>query len=360
MSYKGKKAPAPIAHRHANKKKEIEYESSNDEEDMSSEIEEEIGEEQKQGYVTQEQAEIDAAVAPDETRGKHITTMLTKNANFIDIDLDVVASLNELDAGHVSAVVSIPPEHLKHLKQNMAQINRHEASDEHLAGDTRRMFITAATILSHANDGPIAVEWKTNAMLARSLHSNGAAWHRIQPGTKWTALTKDVFSPVSIMDEEAYQTGMVCTPEVVNETITIKEPSKNNPKGSATVTKDSLAHRTIRSNINSSKLDRKELTQDQIDNLFRKNYKGNEIEIPLKFAKELKAGMLAAANDVLARCIDAEKDLVFTLAPSNGNERFGTVAGLHGQVVGSEIDADVAMNRRNLYHTTVRLTYGTF
>lgn len=86
-----------------------------------------------------------------------------------------------------------------------------------------------------------------------------------------------------------------------------------------------------------------------------------KVEITYDMGKELYEFLAKPIREVLERCINLE-DFNVEYVRADGESEFNSPNGLHGQIIGSELDEDHkirddVLNKRGVFHVMARLSY---
>lgn len=296
-------------------------------EEQYSDVDEEVNEE----VVEQVNVESDVASIPT-----HVTEENFKGVKEILLNMTWNGTPEEFAQNKAKCTWSFASSMPRHLKHNLSDVNRDVAGDENLHGSLKRTVPLGFEIVSHRSSAPSDSEIKIPGLMPQVISSHGAALWVVPADTPYTYMhNTKVFEPVNFIDEHMLETMQVCTFEDLKEDIQVKAAGKGKA-GYGTVAVGTLAHAQLLEFLNAGKWDQ-HLGEEEIVQILNTPEHRRTIEVPVQVALDLRKELEQPLKDLEKRCIDMEKFQAH-LARADGNPHFNSPEGLHGQLVGSDID----------------------
>lgn len=304
--------------------------------DVDEEVNEEVGSDVDQAPVG---SEVAAPKQHVKLEGKYA------NAETVFLDVCFKGSPEDFEKGIASREWNFKQELLRHFKQNMADKDRHLASDDQLAGHIKRIVPMGLRLVQQMDTLPFAGQITNKKMLPKNIHATGAALHRCEP-CALTPVNINLFNPVSLIDADMIEKGRMCTPEMVNDTVNIVEPTGKNKSGYGTVViRDddgkTLAYKTLANHVRKSNtLAGEKFSREQVRAILSPPAKAKSVEISAVQAAALKARLLKDVDNLLSRCMDLESDLTFHFERADGESSFNSPNMLEGSLIGAVVNAE--------------------
>lgn len=326
-------------------------------------IEYEQGSDIDEAIMTEEPLNEAADYRVDESIGRHLSTDVFKQVQSIIVDIDVMASPDELARGFVPSEWKLLPHLSKKLKQNLALKNRDVAGDADHAGDLRRCIPLQFEILQQANTLPFFMGIRAPGMMDKTVYRQGACLWRVPPDTATMALPIGAgmaFEPTNVIDRHMYNNFRVCTPEDLAESITVVKGSKGKP-GYGTISVGSVAYDDLIENLNAGAWRELDLTEEELDAIYEPPRHQHTVQVRQKMAEQLQVKLQQPLNDVIDRCVNLE-DFTISVVRADGNPHFNSPQGLHGELVGSENDplhklSSTKLLTRGMFHIKAKFDY---
>lgn len=310
-----------------------------DEDELMGEEYEEQQQQDENKYNTQR--DISTKISAD---GKHLTPKSFGGVQTIRIQIDSLASLEELASGSAQSVWRPLAHLLPNFKHNIASKNRDKAGPEHLAGNLRRCIPLSLRIVRDGNSHAVPLAISIPGLVPRTVHRNGVSHWRVPPNTPVQMVNEVAFEPANPITRHMYDTWKVCNLDTLGDDIQHKNKTANHPKGYSTIATNSLAYAVLCDNlfglngadaiwnnyIESGEIDAKEI-EDAVE-----NHK-NLVEVPTAVAKVIEGVLRSQAEEVAASFINLE-DFAVDIQRADGQPKFNSYQGLKGELMGSDID----------------------
>lgn len=316
--------------------------------------------------VQRQPQDISTGISAD---GKYLTPKSFGGCQTIRLQIDSMASLEELASGAAQTVWK-PLDHLlKEFKHNTATKNRDKATGEQLAGNVRRMLPLGLRIVQHGNGHAVPIELDIPGLVPRTIHRTGRAHWRVAANTPVQMVDEPAFEPSNPMTRYAYNTMKVCSLESLKEDIHHKGKTAKSPQGYSTIATNSLPYEVLCDNLfglNGATPRWAEfhdqMNLDEIEEAVE-NHR-NLVEVPTPIAKEIEGVLRKQAEEMEASLINLE-DFAVTIRRSDGNNKFNSYQGLKGELVGSDIDPQqklrsAKLQRREQFFTEAELAFILF
>jgi hypothetical protein len=320
-------------------------------EEQYSDVDEEINEEVIENVAAIEgEASIPRHVSQDSFKGRKSALL---NISFTGTPEEFAQNKTKCEWRLASNV----PRHLKH---NLADVNRNVASDDNLHGSLKRVVPLDFEVVAHRNSAPSEYGIDIEGLMPQVISSHGACLWAVPADTPYTKVNEKVFEPTNFIDEHIMETMQVCTFDDLKEDIQVKAAGKGKP-GYGTVAVGTLAHAQLIESMNSGRWDAEPLDEEHRLHIYDPPAHRRTIEVTPRIAIELKQELEGPLRDLEKRCMNLE-DLVVRLSRQDGIAHFNSPEGLHGELVGSDIDPThkLGSDRLNqICNVTVlaRLTY---
>lgn len=320
-------------------------------EEQYSDVDEEVNEE------VVEQVPVDSEVV---SIPSHIAQESIKGRKSILLNISFTGTPEEFAQNKAKCTWSLASHMPRHLKHNLADANRDTASDEFLQGSLKRTVPLNFEIIAHRNSGPSDYGINIPGLMPQVISSHGAALWVVPADTQWSKVDLKVFEPTNFIDEHIMETMQVCTFDDLKEDIQSKSAGKGR-SGYGTVAVGTLAHAQLLEFVHAGKWDEL-LTEDEIVQIINTPDHRRTIEVPVQVAVELRKELEPALKDLEKRCMNLE-ELQVHLSREDGNPHFNSPEGLHGELVGSDIDpshkyGSDRLNQVCNVNVLSRLTYG--
>lgn len=302
-------------------------------------------------------------VVPEADMGpeRHLSADDFNGVQKIIVDIDLMASPEELAMGTVSNKWSLLPHLQRLLKQNLATTKRHQATDDQLAGDLKLCLPLGFEILEHANSMPFPVQVRAPGMMNVNLHRHGAALWRVQPGTAPTMVNRHVFEPTDKVTAAVYRNHRMCTPADLDEDIRWFPGNSKGAKPYGTVAVGTVAYDMLCDNLERGAW-QSELPELDLDAIFSAPARHTRaVEVTETIAKQLRERLEPEVNALLERCLNLE-DMQFTIERADGVSDFNSPKNFVGEMINSESGpiqgvAKQKLLQRQLFHVKGELSY---
>lgn len=291
---------------------------------------------------------------------EHVKKENYKGAQWVMMDIEVLASPEELQAGHVSTTWKLAPHLPKHLKQNMAAKNRDNAADHELAGNLGRCVPLQLEIVQQKNSMPFAMAIRAPGMLAKTFDRHNNYLWRVPPDTATMKVNELIFEPTNPITKNMYLNSTMYTLEELEDDIKVFEKTAKR-EAYGTVAVKSLAYAHLMDNLDLGKW-KEETEHLDLDAIYSAPERHTRaVEVTPKIATQLKTILAKPTNEVLERCLNLE-DFNVELVRADGQTEYNSAANLHGELVGSEVDADGKIRadkllQRGIFHVKAKFHY---
>jgi cytochrome b involved in lipid metabolism len=231
-----------------------------------------------------------------------------------------------------------PASHMvRHFKHNMADVNRHIASDENLHGSLNRVVPLGCEMVAHRNSFPFDIGIDVDGMMPQVFSSHNAALWTCPADVPYTVVNQKVFEPSSFIDEHMMETMQVCTFDDLKEDIQTKSDSKRKA-GYGTVAVGTLAHAQLVDSLHKGLYD-KHVNEEDFVRIAEsaESTRARVIDVPLPVAVALKKELEGPLRELEKRCMNWDNHVV-RASRQDGRAHFNDPEGLHGELVGSDID----------------------
>jgi len=276
-----------------------------------------------------------------EETGKHVDTNILGNFQQLFLDVDVDASPEQLAANPKLAEFHLKEEVHKHFKENLSDKDRANASDDKLVGNVRTIVPLGLEVVEHQNTMPYKMQLSSNKhFVGKTVHRAGNAIWTVMPDTSPTPVGRVVFEPANIFDERMYNKAKMCTMQDIDEDIKMTSATKARA-GFATVATGTAAHDRLKKGLDNGEWHKIHLSDAEWNDIFDPPRRSRTINVPLALGEALKADLRSDLQEVIDRCINLE-DFVMRLERADGS-KFNAPQGLHGLLVGGELDDGSAM-----------------
>jgi len=330
--------------------KQVEYESGSDE-DMGSDL---SGDE----LQTREPVGEDADIGAENDLIEHVKVENFKGAQSIFIDIEIPASPEEMESGAVSTVWKMADHLPKFLKQNVATKDRHLAGDDDLVGDLHLCVPLELEILQQKNSQPFTMGVRSRHMMNRTINQHGAYLWTVPPDTPTSAVNQLAFEPTNPVTKNAYLNSTMYTMANLNADIKLFE-KEGKQEAYGTIAVKSLAYTELIKNLELGRWSEEDLNLEAIEDAPVNRVR--TVEVPYKVASQLKERLAQPTLDIIKRCMNLE-DFTFEVVRADGQTAFNSPMNLHGELCGSEVDADHKIRsekllQRGMYHIKAKFTY---
>jgi hypothetical protein len=277
---------------------------------------------------------------------------------FIDVDVD--ASPEALAGNKALAEVRFKEELHKAFKKNLSEKDRANATEDQLVGSIHTIVPLDLEVVEHQNTLPYKMELQSDQFVGKSLHRNGRAMWTVAPGTQNTPVARKIFEPANIFDQRLYEKSQMCSLADIDDDIKLTSATKARA-GFSTVATGTTAHEKLAKGFDKGEWRKFKLTQAEQIDICDPPSNARTVTVPLALGEALRSKLRAEWQEVIDRCISAE-DLTFRLARSDGLP-FNSPQGLHGALVGSDLDAtgdgmvNIMLNRQERAHVKLLFTY---
>lgn len=292
---------------------------------------------------------------------RHVNSSVFSSPQTTFIDISVTISPEEAQNNPSRLIWSIPPEATRHLKQNMAETNRHIASDSSLVGDVNKVVPLGFRIVSVYNGFPFQVDLVSSHMLPSTVHAKGASLWTVSPNTSLTTVNEAVFRPRDVIDRKLYENAAAsCTLAQLDADITIV-PDTRNKKGYGQIAVGTLAHDELMIQMNRNKFSNDvDLSNEMVDDILHPPAHVRSVTVTKNMANVVKETLAKPLRDIASRFMNLD-DFQVTFVRSDGRA-WNSHEGLDGVHIGSELDhisSQVMMTNKTI-SVKGELTYVTF
>jgi hypothetical protein len=248
----------------------------------------------------------------------------------------------------------------RYLKHNLAEVDRDIAGEEHLHGSLKRVIPVGLEVVAHRNSGPSDYGINIDKLMPQVFGSSGAALWIVPADTQYTKVNENIFEPTHYIDKHILDTMQVCTFDDLKEDIQVKAAAKGK-SGFGQVSVGTLAHARLLELMGEGVWD-DVLTEEQVIQIADTPSHRRTIDVPVKVAMDLRKDLEQPLKDLEKRCMNLE-ELVVRLSREDGIPHFSSPEGLHGQLVGSDIDPGQKYGQDRLNQicnvsVLLKLTYG--
>lgn len=223
----------------------------------------------------------------------------------------------------------------RYLKHNLADVDRDIAGDEHLYGSLKRVVPVGLKIRGFRSSAPSRYGINIDKMMPQVFGSTGAALFIVPADTQWVNSDIHVFEPVHYIDKHVLETMQVCSLDDLNTDIRVVKPTKGKSEY-ATIASGTLAHSRMLDLMEKGIWD-DVLTEEKYAEIIETPAHRRTIDVPVKVATDLRKDLEDNLKNLEKRCINLE-DFKVTLTREDGTPHFNSPEGLHGQLVGSDMD----------------------
>lgn len=259
----------------------------------------------------------------------------------------ITASMEDLQNHKHKAVWTLPPEAHKFLQTVTTDVNRTNASKEHLTGDPSRSVVVGATIKAVRNEFPKDIGLNLKGLVPRELTGNGAHNYVIFANQAPEHVDVSIFEPDSLFDEEKYVKYSKLTPEALKSQIVFSEHDKTH----CDVYLGTLAYDLLIKNARLGAYDDAATNQlAEMHSAVAGNDFLRKIQVPIEIGKELFDAVKAPLDQIEKSFTDLRNTSV-RFAPVDG-QAWNAFTTLVGDAVGQDSSDARALNDYEL--TTVR------
>lgn len=264
---------------------------------------------------------------------QHLTKDMFTQVQRTLMDIDVTASLAELEQNPSLATWKLMPHLSKEFKQNLALKNRHLATGEELAGNLNRCIPLHLEILQQKNSFPVAMGIHVPGMMDKNLYKHGQCVYRVPPDTQTMLVGQNVFEPTNKITQWMYDNYRMCTVEDLETDIkhfakTAKVPAH------ATIAVGSLAHEALKENLAAGKW-QSELEHIDVEEIFDPKMR-HTVQVTPIMAKQI-AGLLEPMIKETADSFINLEDFNVKIVRADGQANFAAPQGIHGELIGSNV-----------------------
>lgn len=311
-------------------------------EEQYSDVEDEINEE----MVTQEpvEGEVDGENAALVTIPRHVRAENFKNRRTIYLSASFTGTPEEFNQNKQRLEWHMATDMNRLLKHNMAAVNRHMAGEEDLRGSLKRGVPLDFEVTAVRNSLPWEAGIHIDGLMPQVVTAHGAALWTIPAHVQYTIVREKVFEPVHFVEEHLMETAQKCSLEDLKEDIQIVQGAKAKGKsGYGTVAVGSLAHAGLLDKLSEGMWHNEPLSAEHWEEIYNTPSHRRTLHVTSKMALELKSEMEKDLRELEARCMDFE-NLTVRCSRQDGHVHPNNPEGLHGQLVGSDIDPSHALN----------------
>lgn len=306
--------------------------------------------------------ETDEPVVGEEAKQQPVRHLNESNFDKISevlFDIDCAASPEELASKIKSAEWKLQAHVTKQLKDNIATTNRKNANDDERVGNLRYCIPLGFEVVMHQNTHKYPMVVVCDAMMNKNVYKHGSGLWRMPPETPAQMVNQKVFEPVSVIDHFVFKKGRMVTLQDLEDDIKIVPGSKGR-SGYGTVAVNSLAYDQLLDELDHGAWTNEPLSEEQLRDIDHPGHK-RTVEVTAQMAKDIKEQLAGPVRELQARCIDLE-NMSFRVQRADGQQVFNSPEGLHGELVGSDLDVDhklpnKALNTRQNVYVKCRLQY---
>jgi hypothetical protein len=313
----------------------------------------EMEEEEEMHFEENAPAKVQAENDPH--KGTHVVPEMYRKPQTVIMDISFNASPEELAAGDVDCDWRLEDHLPKYLKQNVADKNRSQATDDQLKGNLRRAVPIQLEILRDHNTMPFPMHITAPGMANGSMSKHGPSLWYTEAKTVSQPVKEFVFVPENIIDKYMVKNNMNMNPDDLDSFIQLHEGKKI-----ATVAVHSPAYDKLVTNLRAGKWQEHDLDEHQWNSIMEPGPRQTLVEVPYAIGKTLYDNMVEPIKDFTDRCIDLEN--FYVRASRADNQPWNSRNNLVGETIGSDLDPDhalpsEALTTRQVYHVKARLTY---
>lgn len=319
-------------------------------------------------YVSAEEREIDdEMVVTEEPVGaeavipRHVTEENFKGRKSILLNISFTGTPEEFAQNKQRTEWRLASHMPRYLKHNLSDVNRNTTGDENLHGSLKRSVPLGFEVVAHRNSLPFDYGIDIDGLMPQVISSHGAALWVVPADVAYTKVNEKVFEPTSFIDEHMMETMQVCTFDDLKEDIQTKSDSKRKA-GYGTVAVGTLAHAQLIKSLHEGMYD-KHVTEEDFVRIAEsaEHTRARVIDVPLPVALAVRSELEGPLRDLEKRCMNLE-ELVVRGSRQDGHAQFNNPEGLHGELVGSDIDpthklASDRLNQVCNVHILARLDY---
>lgn len=312
-------------------------------------------EEEDGGEEYYEDAMADISLRMDDNQ--HLTRDMISGAQRIMLDIDLMASPEELAQGQVLSVIKLAPHVRKHLKQITTTKDRDKAGPEEMAGNLTRCIPLYLEIVEQCNSFPYAMGLKIPGMVAKTLHENGRSHWRVTADTPPMMVNRAAFEPSNFVTASMYQNYRMISPESLAEDI------KHHPNdGISIIRVHSLPYDSLVANLEAGHWPQADIDFEAVFNA--KERRHPIVHVPIAVGRDIEESLRTPVEEAAKAFINLE-DFAFEVERADGEPAFDSPNKLHGELVGAEFGADQNLRERRLlkrcqFHVKAELTYCLF
>lgn len=224
------------------------------------------------------------------------------------------------------------------LKHNLAAVNRHTAGDDDLHGGLGTVVPLDFEVVAIRNSLPWDANIHVDGLMPAVVTAHEPALWVIPAHTAYTMVQRKVFEPTHFVEEHLIETAQQCSLADVDEDIQVVKGDKAKGKSSyGTVAVGTLAHAGLLKHLEKGMWRNEPLSAEHWEEIYDTPSHRRTLHVTSKMALELKEEMQKHLLELKKRCIDLE-NMAIRCSRGDGRVHPNNPEGLHGQLVGSDID----------------------
>jgi hypothetical protein len=314
-----------------------------------------------QETVDEEMENVEAGVV---TIPRHVRAENFKNRRTIFLSASFTGTPEEFNQNKQRLEWHMATEMGRLFKHNMAAVNRHIAEEQDLRGSLKRGVPLDFEVVAVRNSLPWEAGIHIDGLMPQVVTAHGAALWTIPADVQYTMVNQKVFEPTHFVEEHLMETAQQCSLEDVGEDIQVVRGDKTKGKASyGTVAVGTLAHAGLLEKLEQGMWHSEPLSAEHWEEIYNTPAHRRTLHVTSKMALELKADMEKELRELEARCMNFE-NLTVRCERQDGFVHPNNPEGLHGQLVGSDIDpthklSDAVLNKVCNVYFLGKLTFST-
>lgn len=302
-------------------------------EEQYSDVDDEINEE----LVTQEPVEGDANAEGGTlvTIPRHVRAENFKNRQTIYLSASFTGTPEEFAQNKQRMEWHVARDMGRLFKHNMATVNRHLAGEEDLRGSLKRGVPLGFKVVAVRNSFPWQADIHIDGLMPRVVTAHGAALWTIPAHVQYTTMDKQIFEPTHYVEERLMETAQKFSLSEVGEAVQVVREKGKSSYG--TVAVGSMAHAGLLDKLEEGMWHNEKLSAEHWEEIYNPPSHRRTLHVTSNMAVELKAELEKDLRELETRCMDFE-NLKVECARGDGYTHPNNPEGMHGQLVGSDID----------------------
>lgn len=291
--------------------------------------------------------------------GAHLTVDQFSKAQTSFLDIEFCGSPEEFQSGKASRIWKLQPQVTRHFKQITTISNRKNATTKDVAGNLNRCIPLAMTVLQQQNTLPFPVNVDIEGVLPLNLSKYGRANWRIPPDTATMRVKQPIFEPNNIITEWMYNNWRECSVESLADDI-----KHFREQGYSTINVDSLPYVVLVKNLSDHRWDDLKPASEHAQAIINAALTQKVVSVRPEIAEEIESALREPLSKMAESFVDLE-NFTAQMSRGDGQPAFNSFKGIHGELVGSEIDEGHALrsamlSKRGCVSIKVKFDYVLF